>query len=616
MSDALLRLSDPFPPAVPPSPSPPAADGRSRGAEADVFAGAKTGVGGEAEGEGLADGGGEAEGEGLADGGGEAEGEGLADGGGEVEAERGSVSAMLVRGLCASPPTPARSPLRAPRAPARRDDEGEERGGWAHEEQARGEQGRAREWEEAERQSREVKLGLHPLQVRFRIVTVSKYFRQVSAFAELHRVNRVLALSTSIRPPLHPRCKQTRYVVWYTRRQRQPPGQRSATSYEDSIRRIADFSTVEGFWGCYCRMVRPSALPAPTDVHVFKDGIRPLWEDGIRPLWEVSARPPHRSTLSPGLRLLASSLPSLCPDAPARPADPLLHLCPFFSYAATCSLPPLFALCASTPPFPLPPSSFRYPYVPSSQPPCPPVGRAQPAGGQVDGAPEKAAHCAHVGAAGELLQGGAAMNSRERGQMLMAVAGEQLEGAEEVCGVVLSVRFGEDILSIWNRSAPHSLARDRLCESIRKHLNLPPSYTMVRHAFRLHAIHHPLMLSTTPSFCLSPCALASSPALASSLPSPPPCPHLLPALTSSLPSPPPCPHLLPALTSSLPSPPPCPHLLPALTSSLPVTPPGVQAARRLTQGPFLLPQHLGAHIAHGHSAQRARQGDKSGCSIP
>ncbi|CAI5984705.1 unnamed protein product [Closterium sp. NIES-65] len=246
-----------------------------------------------------------------------------------------------------------------------RDDEGEERGGWAHEDKARGEQGRAREWEEAERQSREVKLGLHPLQVRFRIVTVSKYFGQETAFAELHRVNRVLALSTSIRPPLHPRCKQTRYVVWYTRRQRQPPGQRSATSYEDSIRRIADFSTVEGFWGCYCRMVRPSALPAPTDVHVFKDGIRPLWEDAHNRRggkWMVRLRKP--------------------------------------------------------------------------------------------------------------------LTARMWEQLLMAVVGEQLEGAEEVCGVVLSVRFGEDILSIWNRSAPHSLARDRLCESIRKHLNLPPSYTM------------------------------------------------------------------------------------------------------------------------------------------
>ncbi|CAI5474244.1 unnamed protein product [Closterium sp. Yama58-4] len=167
-----------------------------------------------------------------------------------------------------------------------RDEEGEERGGWAHDEKARGEQGRAREWEDAERQSREAKLGLHPLQV-------------------------------------------------------------------------------EGFWACYCRMVRPSALPAPTDVHVFKDGIRPLWEDvhnrrGGK--WMVRLRKP--------------------------------------------------------------------------------------------------------------------LTNRMWEQLLMAVVGEQLEGAEEVCGVVLSVRFGDDILSIWNRSAPHSLARDRLCESIRKHLGLPPSYTM------------------------------------------------------------------------------------------------------------------------------------------
>ncbi|GJP41726.1 hypothetical protein CLOM_g1368 [Closterium sp. NIES-68] len=202
-----------------------------------------------------------------------------------------------------------------------RDEEGEERGGWAQDEKARGEQGRAREWEDAERQRQEVKLGLHPL--------------------------------------------QTRYVLWYTRRQRQPPGQRSATSYEDSIRRIADFSTVEAFWACYCRMVRASALPAPTDIHVFKDGIRPLWEDSHNRRggkWMVRLRKP--------------------------------------------------------------------------------------------------------------------LTARMWEQLLMAVVGEQLEGAEEVCGVVLSVRFGEDILSIWNRSAPHSLARDRLCDSIRKHLGLPPSYTM------------------------------------------------------------------------------------------------------------------------------------------
>ncbi len=35
---------------------------------------------------------------------------------------------------------------------------------------------------------------------------------------------------------------------------------------------------VEGFWGCYCHLARPSTLPNPTDIHLFKEGIRPLWE--------------------------------------------------------------------------------------------------------------------------------------------------------------------------------------------------------------------------------------------------------------------------------------------------------------------------------------------------
>lgn len=37
-------------------------------------------------------------------------------------------------------------------------------------------------------------------------------------------------------------------------------------------------SQVEGFWGIYCHLARASTLPNPTDLHLFKEGIRPLWE--------------------------------------------------------------------------------------------------------------------------------------------------------------------------------------------------------------------------------------------------------------------------------------------------------------------------------------------------
>lgn len=39
-----------------------------------------------------------------------------------------------------------------------------------------------------------------------------------------------------------------------------------------------DWVKVETFWVCYCHLARPSTLPSPTDLHLFKDGIRPLWE--------------------------------------------------------------------------------------------------------------------------------------------------------------------------------------------------------------------------------------------------------------------------------------------------------------------------------------------------
>ncbi|KAG8649855.1 hypothetical protein MANES_08G145200v8 [Manihot esculenta] len=73
---------------------------------------------------------------------------------------------------------------------------------------------------------------------------------------------------------LHP--LKHKFVFWYTRR---TPGVRTQTSYEDNIKKIVEFSTVEGFWVCYCHLARPSSLPSPTDLHLFKEGIRPLWED-------------------------------------------------------------------------------------------------------------------------------------------------------------------------------------------------------------------------------------------------------------------------------------------------------------------------------------------------
>ena len=49
--------------------------------------------------------------------------------------------------------------------------------------------------------------------------------------------------------------------------------------YEKMLKKIASFSTVEGFWRVYGHMNRPAEIPYLTDVHVFRDNIKPVWED-------------------------------------------------------------------------------------------------------------------------------------------------------------------------------------------------------------------------------------------------------------------------------------------------------------------------------------------------
>ena len=51
------------------------------------------------------------------------------------------------------------------------------------------------------------------------------------------------------------------------------------SDYEKSTIKIANISTVESFWTIYSHLKRPSSLPSVSDYHIFKEGIRPVWED-------------------------------------------------------------------------------------------------------------------------------------------------------------------------------------------------------------------------------------------------------------------------------------------------------------------------------------------------
>lgn len=66
------------------------------------------------------------------------------------------------------------------------------------------------------------------------------------------------------------------WVFWF-----RPPIQKSNgyLEYEKTLHAMAAFDTVEDFFVIYKHLKRPSTLPLVSDYHMFKNGIRPVWED-------------------------------------------------------------------------------------------------------------------------------------------------------------------------------------------------------------------------------------------------------------------------------------------------------------------------------------------------
>jgi translation initiation factor 4E len=74
-------------------------------------------------------------------------------------------------------------------------------------------------------------------------------------------------------PSLREHPLKSTWVVWY-----RPPTPKYS-DYEKSTIALASISSVESFWCVYSHLKRPSLLPTVSDYHIFKKGIRPVWED-------------------------------------------------------------------------------------------------------------------------------------------------------------------------------------------------------------------------------------------------------------------------------------------------------------------------------------------------
>lgn len=70
--------------------------------------------------------------------------------------------------------------------------------------------------------------------------------------------------------------------------------------------------------------------------------------------------------------------------------------------------------------------------------------------------------------------------SRYWEEIILALIGGQFAGVPdgEICGAVLSVRYSEDILGVWNRTATDREGIDKIRDAIKKVLQLPPHANM------------------------------------------------------------------------------------------------------------------------------------------
>ncbi|EAU90602.1 eukaryotic translation initiation factor 4E member 2 [Coprinopsis cinerea okayama7 len=191
--------------------------------------------------------------------------------------------------------------------------------------------------------------------------------------------------SVSSTPKVHP--LRNTWVFWF--RQQRAPGNK-VIDYEEGIKKIAAFSSVESFWSLWTHLSPPSGLQPTTDYLLFHSNVRrPVWEDPLNLAggkWIIRLRKGVADRLWEDLVLAV--------------------------------IGDLFDDCRST--------------------------TSSPTAAKADG--------------GE--------NSEDENQY------------PEICGCTISVRQSEDIISLWNRVEANRQVREKIRDTIRRVLNLPPSTIM------------------------------------------------------------------------------------------------------------------------------------------
>jgi len=204
------------------------------------------------------------------------------------------------------------------------------------------------------------------------------------------------ASNGTLTPTVHP--LRNTWVFWF--RQHRAPGNK-ITNYEEGIKKISTFSSIESFWSLWTHLNPPSTLQPTTDYLLFHSAIRrPVWED---PLNIQGGKWIVRLKKGVADRLWEDIVMAVVGDQ--------------------------FDDCGHAP------------------------------GG-------------HVG------EGGVDSGTGNGGENGHGGAGAPYASEPEICGCTISVRQSEDILSVWNRDATDVRVNQRIRDTIRRVLNLPPATVM------------------------------------------------------------------------------------------------------------------------------------------
>ncbi|CAM2703718.1 unnamed protein product [Rotaria socialis] len=70
---------------------------------------------------------------------------------------------------------------------------------------------------------------------------------------------------------------ESRWTFWYTHRP--TTFRNSSVNYDSCLKKLGSFGSIEEFWCYYDHMKFPSELPLYSDVHLFKENLKPMWEE-------------------------------------------------------------------------------------------------------------------------------------------------------------------------------------------------------------------------------------------------------------------------------------------------------------------------------------------------